>query len=91
MLTNIKMKSSSTECQAKDRSKEFDPNDLSTLSEAMEDANDDENYTEPVANSNQTRIVRNPGKNGLFTDGCHWKGACIPPSAKLSMAMAVIL
>jgi hypothetical protein len=43
------------------------------------------------ADANQVRICRYEGANGLFNAATRYRGASIPPSAKLTATMAVIL
>ena len=65
---------------------------MPTLSSVAEEARKDKLYQEPGADSNKTRIMKIPDKNGFFTASCRLGNkANIPPSSKLTMAMAVIL
>jgi hypothetical protein len=43
------------------------------------------------ADANQVRICRNERENGLYNAATRYDGASIPPSAKLTATMAVIL
>lgn len=65
--------------------------DVETVGQITQAASDDKEYREPAADTNGARIGRDQLRNGFFTAAMRLKDVNITPSAKLTMAMAVIL
>lgn len=63
--------------------------EMRTISNVVEEAKEDE-YDESAIDMNGSRIVRDADSNSFYTV-CDYKDSLqVPPSAKVSMAMAVV-
>lgn len=64
---------------------------METLSSQIAELEEQRRFYEASEDSIGTKICTNPEKNSFFALSCKNPALEIPPSAKLSMAMAVIL